>query len=114
MGNFKDKIARFMYGRYGMDQLSRLIMYITFALLIITLFIHSSILYTVALAGIIYTYYRAFSRNISRRYSENEAYLKFKYKIIGKFNNFKFRMKDRKTHVIFKCPNCSQKIRVPR
>ena len=114
MEKFKNKIARFMYGRYGMDQLSRLIMYITFALLIITLFIHSSILYTVALAGIIYTYYRAFSRNISRRYSENEAYLKFKYKIIGKFNNFKFRMKDRKTHVIFKCPNCSQKIRVPR
>ena len=114
MENFKNKIARFMYGRYGMDQLSRLIMYITFALLIITLFIHNSILYTVALAGIIYTYYRAFSRNISKRYSENEAYLKFKYKIIGKFNNFKFRMKDRKTHVIFKCPNCSQKIRVPR
>lgn len=114
MENFKNKIARFMYGRYGMDQLSRLIMYITFALLIITLFIHSSILYTVALAGIIYTYYRAFSRNISKRYSENEAYLKFKYKIIGKFNNFKFRMKDRKTHVIFKCPNCSQKIRVPK
>lgn len=114
MENFKNKIARFMYGRYGMDQLSRLIMYITFALLIITLFIHSSILYIVALAGIIYTYYRAFSRNISKRYSENEAYLKFKYKIIGKFNNFKFRMKDRKTHVIFKCPNCSQKIRVPR
>lgn len=114
MENFKNKIARFMYGRYGMDQLSRLIMYITFALLIITLFIHSSILYTFALAGIIYTYYRAFSRNISKRYSENEAYLKFKYKIIGKFNNFKFRMKDRKTHVIFKCPNCSQKIRVPR
>ena len=114
MGNFKDKIARFMYGRYGMDQLSRLIMYVTFALLIITLFIRSGILYTIALIGIIYTYYRAFSRNISRRYSENEAYLKFKYKIIGKFNNFKFRMKDRKTHVIFKCPNCSQKIRVPR
>ena len=112
--NWRDRFSKFMYGRYGMDQLSRLIMYITFALLIITLFIHSSILYTVALAGIIYTYYRAFSRNISRRYSENEAYLKFKYKIIGKFNNFKFRMKDRKTHVIFKCPNCSQKIRVPR
>lgn len=114
MGNFKDKIARFMYGRYGMDQLSRLIMYITFALLIITLFVHSGVLYMVALAGIIYAYYRAFSRNISRRYSENEAYLKVKYKVIGKFNNFKFHMKDRKTHVIFKCPNCSQKIRVPR
>ena len=56
MGNFKDKIARFMYGRYGMDQLSRLIMYITFALLIITLFVHSGVLYMVALAGIIYAY----------------------------------------------------------
>ena len=80
----------------------------------VTLFVHSGVLYMVALAGIIYAYYRAFSRNISRRYSENEAYLKVKYKVIGKFNNFKFRMKDRKTHVIFKCPNCSQKIRVPR
>ena len=68
-------MARFMIGRYGMDQLSKMVNYISFALLILTLFTHSMLLYILAVAGIIYSYYRAFSRNISKRYSENQAYL---------------------------------------
>lgn len=107
-------MVRFMVGRYGMDQLSRMINYISFALLILTIFTHSMLLYILALAGIIISYYRAFSRNISRRYSENQVYLKFKYDVLRRFNQWKLRMKDRKTHCIFKCPSCSQKIRVPR
>lgn len=114
MGRFRERMTRFMYGRYGMDQLSRMINYVSFALLIITLFTNSSLIYMLALAGIIYSYYRAFSRNISRRYSENQAYLKVKYDILRKFNNYKLRLKDQKTHRIFKCPSCAQKIRVPR
>lgn len=114
MGRLKEKLARFMYGRYGMDQLSKLIMYICFAVLIITLFVHNAILYYIALIGVIYTYFRALSRNISRRHAENQAYLKVYYKVTGKLNNVRLRIKDRKTHKIFKCPSCSQKIRVPR
>lgn len=114
MGGFKDKIARFMYGRYGMDQLSRLISYICIVFLVITIFFRNDIMYFLALGGLIYTYYRAFSRNISKRHAENEAYLKLHYKVIGKFNNMKLRAKDNKTHRIFKCPSCGQKIRVPR
>jgi hypothetical protein len=107
-------VARFMYGRYGMDEMSRMVCYIGFALLVITLFVHSTLLYLIALAGIVYSYYRSFSRNISKRYSENQSYLKLKYDGLRRFNNFKLRLKDRKTHKIFKCPSCSQKIRVPR
>lgn len=114
MGKFRDRMTRFMYGRYGMDQLSKLLMYLALALLVITLFWHNPIIYFLAVALMVYTYYRMFSRNISRRYSENQAYLKVRYKIIGRFNNFKLRMRDRKTHRIFKCPGCSQKIRVPK
>lgn len=114
MGRLKERMARFMYGRYGMDQLSRMMNYISFALLVITLFTNSRVLYLLALIGIIYSYYRAFSKNISRRDSENQVYLKLKYDVLRKFNNFKLRMKDKKTHRIFKCPSCSQKIRVPR
>lgn len=97
-----------------MDQLSKLIMYVSLALLIITLFIHNPILYFIAVAGVIYTYYRAFSRNISKRHSENQAYLKLRYKVTGKLNITRLRIKDSKTHKIFKCPSCSQKIRVPK
>lgn len=107
-------MTRFMYGRYGMDQLSKLLMYLALAFLVITLFWHNPIIYFLAVALMVYTYYRMFSKNISKRYSENQAYLKARYKVIGRFNNLKLRMRDRKTHRIFKCPSCSQKIRVPK
>ena len=63
-------MERFMIGRYGMDQLSKMVNYISFALLILTLFTHSMLLYILAVGGIVYSYYRAFSRNISKRYSK--------------------------------------------
>lgn len=114
MNSFKDKFSRFMYGRYGMDQLSRALSLVCLVILIITLFFRSSVLYLLAVIGIVYTYYRVFSRNISRRNQENQNYLKFHYKVVGKINKIKFRINDNKTHKIFKCPSCSQKIRVPR
>ena len=112
--SFKDKMARFMYGRYGMDQLSRNLSLICLVLLIVTMFVRNNVIYMIALVGIVYTYFRVFSRNISRRSEENEKYLKFHYKVVGKLNKIKFRITDSKTHRIFRCPSCSQKIRVPR
>lgn len=114
MNRFKDKMARFMYGRYGMDQLSRNLSLICLVLLIVTMFVRNNVIYMIALVGIVYTYFRVFSRNISRRSEENEKYLIFHYKVVGKLNKIKFRITDSKTHRIFRCPSCSQKIRVPR
>ena len=114
MNRFKDKMARFMYGRYGMDQLSRNLSLICLVLLIVTMFVRNNVIYMIALVGIVYKYFRVFSRNISRRSEENEKYLKFHYKVVGKLNKIKFRITDSKTHRIFRCPSCSQKIRVPR
>ena len=114
MNRFKDKMARFMYGRYGMDQLSRNLSLICLVLLIVTMFVRNNVIYMIALVGIVYTYFRVFSRNISRRSEENEKYLKFHYKVVGKLNKIKFRITDSKTHRIFRYPSCSQKIRVPR
>ena len=114
MNSFKDKMARFMYGRYGMDQLSRNLSLICLVLLIVTMFVRNNVIYMIALVGIVYRYFRVFSRNISRRSEENEKYLKFHYKVVGKLNKIKFRITDSKTHRIFRCPSCSQKIRVPR
>lgn len=114
MSKFREKIARFMMGRYGMDYLSRMLIYVSLFLLIITLFTNNSILYILALALMIYAYFRTFSKNVSKRYAENQAYLKVRYKVIAKLNQFRARCKDSKTHRIFKCPGCGQKIRVPK
>ena len=97
-----------------MDQLSRNLSLICLVLLIVTMFVRNNVIYMIALVGIVYTYFRVFSRNISRRSEENEKYLRFHYKVVGKLNKIKFRITDSKTHRIFRCPSCSQKIRVPR
>ena len=78
MNRFRQSFSRFMYGRYGMDQLSRFLSYVVLALIIITFFLHNRLLYTIALVGIVYIYYRMFSRNISRRSAENEKYMKYR------------------------------------
>lgn len=114
MAKFKDKLVKFMYGRYGMDHLSRLILCAAAIPLIITLIWSNLFVYAIGVLLVFYVYFRTFSKNISKRYAENQAYLKIKYKYIGKFNNWVARMKDSKTHKIYKCPSCSQKIRVPK
>ncbi len=58
MNGFKDKFARFMYGRLWLDQLSRNLSLICLVLLVITMFSRRMYLYAIALAGIIYTYFR--------------------------------------------------------
>jgi hypothetical protein len=113
MNRFKQSFSRFMYGRYGMDQLSRCLSYVVLVLIILTFFLRSNVIYTVALLGIVYIYFRMFSRNISRRSAENQKYMKIHYKFMSKFNKIRARIKDSKTHRIFKCPSCGQKIRVP-
>ncbi|SDN07611.1 hypothetical protein [Lachnospira pectinoschiza] len=114
MNNFRNKFASFMYGRYGMDQFSRFTSIVCMVLLVLTLFIHNSAVYFIAILLLIYTYFRVFSRNISKRSKENQRYLNIYYKCQGKLNYLKARIKDGKTHRIFKCPNCNQKIRVPK
>ncbi len=70
--------------------------------------------YLLGLVCMVYAYFRMFSRNIYKRQAENGKYLKYEYKVKQKFAAFKRDMKQRKTHHIYRCPFCKQKIRVPR
>ena len=115
----KDKFYRFMQGRYGVDQFAKFTMGVALVSIVLAIFVNTgssagSFLDMLGLVAIVYTYFRVFSRNISRRSEENEKYLRFHYKVVGKLNKIKFRITDSKTHRIFRCPSCSQKIRVPR
>lgn len=114
MSRFRQKVMQFMQGRYGADQFSRFLIYLSLILLVITLFCRNNFIYYIAVIVLFYSYFRMLSRNISKRYAENQKYLSLRYKMVGRFNWIKLRIKDSKTHRIFKCPSCSQKIRVPK
>lgn len=109
-----------MQGRYGVDEFSRVTMGIALVLIILTMFVSmvnrslGSVLDFLGIAAIVYAYFRIFSRNIQKRYAENQKYLQMTSKLRLRFNKEKNLMQQRKTHHIYSCPGCGQKIRIPK
>ena len=115
----RDKFNRFMQGRYGVDAFALFTMGVALVAIILSIFFRSgsrmgALLDTVGLLVLLYTYYRMLSRDIQKRYQENEKYLAATAKIRQRFNREKTMMNQRKTHHIYSCPGCGQKIRIPR
>ena len=108
-----NKIRNFMYGRYGIDDLYKLLLFICFILLVINMFLNNNIIRIIELLLIFIILYRSLSKNISRRKKENDKYLNIKNRIITSFNYNKKKYEERNTHMYKKCPNCKQKIRLP-
>ncbi len=109
----REKLQRFMWGRYGNDNLNQFLLAFAFICLIISFF-GGSLFYIAATIVMVYAYFRMFSRNTSRRVMENQKYLKQTMKIRSFFTKKKREWGQRKQYHIYKCPNCRQKIRVPR
>ena len=103
-----------MYGRYGNDQLSRVYLGITLVLLVLSLFTRWTIIYIAGIALLIYCYYRMFSKNITKMSAQNQKYLNWRYGLAVKRQKTKTHMEQRKIYHFYKCPQCSQKVRVPK
>lgn len=108
-------LRKFMYGRYGVDELSIALLIVSLVLMIIGGF--SSKLFILRLISdvfIVLYMFRIFSKNIYKRQQEYYKYLNVKNKIVGFIKGKSNRAKDLKTYKYFTCPNCKQKLRVPR
>ena len=110
----REKIARFMVGRNGADELARFESILVWVLLLISIFSRAWIFDLLAFAVIGHMYFRIMSRNVSKRYEENQKYLDSTYKLRVRFAKEKNLMEQRKTNHIYTCPGCGQKIRIPR
>ena len=110
----KERLARFMYGRYGQDDLNRFLSILVMILCIFSILTHRTILYSLALGFLVYSIFRMLSRNIDKRKQENFGYLRIKGKITAFFSRIKNRWHNRKTYRYYECPSCKQKIRVPK
>lgn len=119
----RERLNRFMAGRYGVDELSRFMLYLSLFLMLsefilnffsgnVVISLISRIVNLVALVIIILNLVRIFSRNHTRQYKINQWFLRTRGRVTGFFKGN--RSTADKTKKVFKCPKCSQRVRVPR
>ena len=108
------KFASFMYGRYGTDELSKCLMILAIVLMVVSWIPKLGLVYFLALAVMIWSLCRTFSRKIYKRRHELDRYLKIKTPIANFFKLQRNKRRDRKTHVYFKCKKCKAVLRVPK
>ncbi|MBR0356776.1 MAG: hypothetical protein IJH54_04780 [Clostridia bacterium] len=120
----KERLRKFMEGRYGADALNRFLTVCGWVLLLVGFVLSAldskvalsvgSLLVTLSWALLIFSIFRTLSKNTSQRASENYKYFVYKNKVTGWFRRLKTRWQDRKVHRYFKCPQCHATVRVPK
>ena len=131
MGRFRDKLYRFMYGRYGTDELYNFLFVAFFVVWIIELITIAiipkglastivSLIFSLIMSLLIFfILFRFFSKNIYKRRRENEAYLKAR-RAISQFLNGNTSKKTKSSNVdtaefVFRdCTRCGATLRLPR
>ena len=105
-GKFRSFLSRFMQGRYGSDKLNMTILWVGVGACVLSWLMPFPLVKTLLWLGsyilMFWAIFRAFSRNIYKRYQENRKYLRLLE-----------RLKDR-DHKYFDCPRCRQPVRVPK
>lgn len=109
----RNAIQRFMYGRYGNDQFGFFLLGLSVVLSLLASLFDLGLLNLLAEVAIIYALFRMFSRNTYKRREENAKFLR-RFNPFLKWFRLQQTMRKDKAHRYFKCPNCSQYLRVPR
>lgn len=112
--DLRERFTRFMYGRYGVDTLGKWTIGAGLLSMLLSNLMDSYTMSLITWFCIIYAYFRMFSKNIYKRSAENQAFLNKTSRIRGWFSRQKGMLAQRKTHHIYRCPGCRQKIRIPR
>ncbi len=99
---FKYAMQRFFYGRYGVDQLSTVLLVLGIVLCIVGMMTRVTWLTYVSYIPLILAIYRTYSRNLQARRRENQRLLSLVKQLKDRDNRY------------FSCPKCRQKVRVPK
>ena len=131
---FKERLYRFMQGRYGTDELSKFLSGSGFVLLLVALvytvissslsanhptgstvfFVLYWVTYAAGIGLFIYSLFRSFSRKIYKRQTENTRFMYKKNQVRRTLSGLKEQWKNRKVYRYIRCPKCKQKLRVPK
>ena len=110
----QSKINRFMYGRYGLDSLSKMLVVCALVIDLISALANSIVISVIALVPFIVAVLRILSKNKAKRVKENYRYLSYTQQIRKNARKLKQRIMELRTHKYYKCPSCKTKLRVPR
>ena len=103
----KYKLRAFFTGRNGIDDLGKMLLWTSLIIMVLSLLLGITFLYSAALVLLCYVYIRAFSRNLEKCQRQNAKYLSWR-------NFRKLRFQQRKTRRFYRCPKCKQQLRVPK
>lgn len=107
MNQIKEKITRFLGGRYGIDDLGKTVFTVSIIAYVLGVLFQNSLLAFVAMVGLLIFFFRSLSGQHSDRREENRSYLSF-------VKLWQLRYENRKTSRIYMCKRCGRYIRVPK
>ena len=111
-------LARLFAGRNGIDQLNTAVLWAGIACWVLHLILPGrglgTLLYYAFVLAVGVYIFRALSRNLLKRGEENRRFLEKTAGLRKKHDSWQGKAEQRKQYKIFKCPSCSQKLRVPR
>ena len=115
----KEKLANFMQGRYGFDQLYRFLLLSGVVCLLLSSLLRevpflSAVCNYASVALLIWAVYRSMSRQIEKRYLENLHYLERMGAVHQHFRMSREKFQQRKEYKFFVCPTCKTNLRVPK
>jgi len=106
-------LQRFMYGRYGYDQLNWFLLILYPVLYLLSVLTRIGLFNTIGTVGIVLAIFRVLSRNLAQRRAENARFMQAAGPVI-RWWKLRSTMHRDKNHRYFKCPNCGQQLRVPK
>ena len=110
----KQSFRSFMANRHGVDPFSVMLVWVGLGVYVLSAVFGSGLLSLISLAMYVYTLFRIFSRNETKRRAENLRYVQLKTKVVTGTKQAFTRFKNRKQYKYFRCPNCKAWLRLPR
>jgi len=114
MRSWRDKLVRFFYGRYGVDQFYYGLLVIYLILFLIHSFIHHWSLTILSSIVVLYAFFRALSKNISARRKENQYFLRLWNPVKTELKLCKDKIRDCKHSRYRRCKHCAAILKLPR
>lgn len=112
--SLRERLRRWMAGRYGVDALGRFLSGAALVCILLAMLLRWPLLDWLGLGLLAVCYCRMFSRSAARRAAENAVFYRCKERLLGGVRQKRLEWAQRGLYRYFRCPNCRQKMRVPR